>query len=350
MTEIKAHEFDGFLKRGLRDYRMFLVYGPDRGLVSERAGEIVKRSGVSQDDPFSFMRLDGPDIASDPGRLFDEINSTGLFGGEKLLWIKGVGADKALADALAALDKDPPTASWLVIEAGDLKKGVNLRKAAEAARSIVAIPCYADDAKALNALIDEELASFQLRIEAEARQALVESLGGDRLASRGEIRKLALYAMGEETITHRHVLDIVGDASATSIDDAVDAVLSGNRSDFLGAVQKVIASKTPVFLVLQGCLRQLQLIDIMRSDMEEGRMNPAEAVAIYGRHLHFRRKPIIENAVKAWRPREISIEMQRLQATILNSRRRPALEDTIAMHSLLATTLVAERCKMNSRR
>ena len=33
MAEIKAHEFDQFAKRRARDFRIFLVYGPDRGLV-----------------------------------------------------------------------------------------------------------------------------------------------------------------------------------------------------------------------------------------------------------------------------------------------------------------------------
>lgn len=343
MAEIKAHEFDQFVKRRARDFRIFLVYGPDRGLVSERAAQIAASTGVDMKDPFSFMRLDASDINSDPGRLFDEANSTGLFGGEKLIWIKGAGSEKAFTEAVGALANTPPKEAWVIIEAGDIKKGVGLRKAVEAASGAVAIPCYADDTKSLNALIDEELSSFQLRIGSEARQALLESLGGDRIASRGEIRKLALYALGESTIELHHVIEIIGDASAISVDDAVDAVLQGDRGAFLRAAQKVVASKTPIFLLLQGCLRQFQLLDLMRADMDERRISATDALNAHARHMHFRRKPIVETALKAWTSAAISNEMNRLQAAILQSRQRASLEDTIALQTLLATTLTSAR-------
>jgi DNA polymerase-3 subunit delta len=343
MAEIKAHEFDQFVKRRARDFRIFLVYGPDRGLVSERASELARLTGVDLADAFAFMRLEASDISADPGRLFDEANSTGLFGGEKLLWIKGAGADKALSEALSGLAENPAPAVWIVVEAGDLKKGANLRKAAEGAAAAVAIPCYADDAKSLNALIDEELAAAGLRITADARLALQDCLGGDRIASRNEIRKLVLYARDDGLIEESHVTAIVGDASAISTDDAVDAVLKGDLPGLHHAVQKVVASKTPVFLVLQGCLKLLQLLDLMRADMDGRRLSVQDALNAHGRHLHFRRKPIVEQALRSLTTPLIVTEMNRLQAAILQIRQRASLEDTIAMQALLATALVSSR-------
>lgn len=343
MAEIKAHEFDQFAKRRSGDYRLFLIYGPDRGLVSERAETLAKASGVDLNDAFSFMRLDASDIVSDPGRLFDEAQSSGLFGGDKLIWIKGAGADKSLADAVTALAGELQPGVTIIIEAGDLKKGANLRKAAESAAGAMAIPCYADDTRSLNALIDTELAAFNLAITSEARQALLDCLGGDRIASRNEIRKLGLYAMNEGRIELQHVNDIVGDASAISTDDAIDSILGGDRSGFLNAIQKVTSSKTPVFLVLQGCLRMFQLLDVMRADMDEKRLGAAEALNIHGRHLHFRRKPVVESALKQWNAAAISNELNRLQTAVLQTRQRASLEDTIATQTLLATTLIAAR-------
>jgi DNA polymerase-3 subunit delta len=343
MAEIKAYEFDQFVKRRARDFRIFLVYGPDRGLVSERAAELARVTGVDLNDAFSFMRLEASDINSDPGRLFDEANSTGLFGGEKLIWIKGASADKGLADALAGLAENPPSGAWIIVEAGDLKKGANLRKAAESSAAAIAIPCYADDAKALNSLIDEELSAAGLRITADARMALQDCLGGDRLASRNEIRKLVLYARDDGLIEEHHVTEIVGDASAISTDDAVDTVLKGDLAGFHHALQKVVSSKTPVFLVLQGCLRQLQLLDLMRTEIDGRRASIQDAINAHGRHLHFRRKPVMEQALRALSAQAIATEMNRLQLAILQSRQRASLEDTIAMQSLLATTLASQR-------
>lgn len=343
MAEVKSHEFDAFVKRKPLPVRLFLVYGPDRGLVSERAAALAAASGVDLDDAFSVVKLDAGEVGNQPGRLVDEMNAIGLFGGDRLVWIRNTGSEKGISDGLDILARMPPGPSTLIIEAGDVKKGAALRKAAESSSQAVAIACYADDGRALQALIDQELAAEGLRISPAARERLVETIGGDRLASRNELRKLALYCRGKALVEEQDVEEIVGDASAISTDDAVDAILKGDREGFMHAIQKIVSSKTPVFLVLQGCLRQFQLLELMRAEMDEKRPPAAQAMATLGRHLHFRRKPIVENALKSWTGPAIRRETQRLQAAILQSRQRPALEDTIAMQTMLATVLQSAR-------
>jgi DNA polymerase III subunit delta len=343
MTEIKSHEFEGFLSSATRRYRVFIIYGPDRGLVSERAGLIAAATKVALDDPFSLIKLDVGDLGSNPGRLIDETNAMGLFGGERLVWIRGASNEKALIDSLQIIAADPPETAFLIVEAADLKRGSGLRKIAEMHRSVIGIPCYADDTRALNSLIDHELAHENLRITPAARSMLVELLGGDRLASRNEVQKLALYCRGLETIDEEHVVDIIGDASAVSADDAVDAILRGDSDALIHATQKIIASKTAIFLVLQGCLRQFQLLDAMRAEMDEKRLSSAQVLQTHGRHLHFRRKPVVEKALQTWTAPAIAREMSRLQLAIFQSRQRQSLEDSIALQTLLSTTLQSAR-------
>jgi DNA polymerase-3 subunit delta len=343
MTEIKSHEFEGFLQTAAKRHRLFVVYGPDRGLVSERATQIAKATGVALDDPFSVVKLDVADLRNDAGRLIDEMNAIGLFGGERLVWVRGASNEKPVIDGLAVIAEKPPEDAFLIIEAGDLKKTAGLRKLADGNRAIIAIPCYADDTRALNSLIDSELAPENLRITPAARQLLVDLLGGDRIASRNEVRKLALYCRGLSTIDEQHVIDIIGDASAVSADDAVDAILKGDSAGFLHATQKIVASKTSIFLVLQGCLRQFQLLDTMRAEMDDKRLQPAAVMQTHGRHLHFRRKPVIEQALRAWTSEAIGREMNRLQSAILQTRQRQSLEDSIALQTLLSTTLQSAR-------
>ncbi|MBD8556748.1 DNA polymerase III subunit delta [Rhizobium sp. CFBP 8762] len=343
MSEIKSHEFDGFLQRFPKSVPLFLVYGPDRGLVSERASALAAKTGVKLDDPFSITRMDSTDLQNDAGRLLDETGAIGLFGGDKLVWLKASGTERSVTDGFKYLTEQPPQNCVVIIEAGDLKKGSALRKAAEGSRSAVAIPCYADDSRTINALIDQELGNADLTITPEARQQLREALGGDRMASRNEIQKLALYCRGQRTVELQHVLDIIGDASAISTDDAIDAVLKGDTDGLIQALGKITTSKTPIFLVLQGCLKQFQMLDVMRAEMDESRQSVAHVVAALGRGLHFRRKPLVEAALKQWTGPAIARELSRLQSAILQSRSRQTLEDTIATQTLLAITLQSAR-------
>jgi DNA polymerase-3 subunit delta len=141
----------------------------------------------------------------------------------------------------------------------------------------------------------------------------------------------------------QHVFDCVADASGISVDEAVDAILSGDPDQFLLTINRIVASKTAIFLVLQACLRQFQLLDTMRNDMEANRSSASQSLASLGRHLHFKRKPIIEKALKAWSADALKKEMNRLNASILQTRQRQTLEDSIAINTLLSTTLQSKR-------
>ncbi|WOS62756.1 DNA polymerase III subunit delta [Sinorhizobium fredii] len=342
MSEVKSHEFDGFLNRGASTYRLFLLYGPDRGLVSERAVQLAGRSGVALDDPFAVVKLDASELQQ-AGRVLDEVNAIGLFGGEKLVWIRGASSEKTIAEALQILADTPPSGSTLIIEAGDLKKGAALRKIGETSRAVASIACYSDDARSLHALIDKELAEAGLRIGPAARERLLEALGGDRMASRNELRKLALYCRGKDMVDEEDVLAIVGDASAISVDDAFDAVLKGDVDALLHAMKKITTSKTPPFLVLQACLRQFQQLDVMRAEMDASRQPASQVIASLGRGLHFRRKPIVEAALKHWTTPAIRRELSRLQATIYQSRARQSLEESLVLQNLLAIAIQSAR-------
>ncbi|MEW7008961.1 DNA polymerase III subunit delta [Lentilitoribacter sp. EG35] len=341
MAQIKAHEFDGLIKRTGIPYRAFLIYGPDNGLVSERARELSKKIDVDLADDFATIRLESSEISSDPGRLADEIGSIGLFGGDRLIWVKNAGGDKKLPAIISGVLEEITESVTLIIEAGDLKKSSPLRKMIEKAPPALAIPCYADDGRSLQALIDQELGAANLRIENDARQLLLSFLGGDRLASRGELQKLTLYCQEQKNITAEDVTNAIGDASSISVDETVDAILTGNINELDKSFSKIIISKTPIFLVLRSCLAQLQQIDIMRSEIEVNKKQAGQVMSEMGRYIHFKRKPAFEKALRKWTCSKLSKEMDRLSNTILETRKNAALEESIARQALMRVCLLS---------
>lgn len=339
MSELKPLEFDRLLRSSAALPRLIILYGPDRGLVSERAEQAAARTGVPLDDPFCALKMEAADLQKSPERLLDEMQSIGLFGGDKLVWVRGAMNEKALVDGLGLLAADPNLASYLIIEAGDLKKGAALRKAAENERAIALVPCYADDQQSLNLLIDQVLAETGQRIAQAARTRLLESLGGDRRASRGEIRKLALYCMGEPEITEQHVAEIIGDVSATTTDNLLDALLQGNQTDMISAFEALISAKTAIYQILNAVLRQFQMLDGLRARMEETGQQPAQVVANYGKHIFFRRRPVVIQALQVWNGAKLGRELNRLQSMVLTAQKNPSIASSIAAQLLLSLTI-----------
>ncbi|MDO9306698.1 MAG: DNA polymerase III subunit delta, partial [Mesorhizobium sp.] len=94
MSQKKAHEVEAWIARPDPAVRVVLIYGPDRGLVSERAAAFAMRTGLPLDDAFAVIRYDASDLEQDPGRLIDEARMVSMFGGERLIWIRNAGTHK----------------------------------------------------------------------------------------------------------------------------------------------------------------------------------------------------------------------------------------------------------------
>lgn len=336
MAKLKAHEVDGFLSRTATGYRIFLVYGPDRGLISERAQTIAKGTGIALDDPFAVIRLDGSAVNSDPARLMDECLTVSMFGGDRLVWLKDAGNERGLIEAVKSVSKAPLQGVTLIIEADDLKPSSALRSTCESADTIMALPCYADDARAVDALIDRELAKAGLTIAIEARNVLKASLGGDRLATRGELEKLALYCRGQKQVTLADVSAAIGDVSENSADELVDAMLDGNPAKTDEYFTQLLTRGTNVQAILSIITRQLCGFLEQRERMEREGKTAAAAVAAAKPPVFFSRKALVEKVLAGTDAATFLNHLAKIRSAMLESRRNAALAGQIVNRTLLA--------------
>src|SRR5689334_13022535 len=114
MVALKTADIDRFVAKPNQAQPVILVYGPDAGLVRERAEALVRSAVDNIDDPFSLVRLEGDALASEPARLVEEANTIPLFGGRRAIWVKAGGRN--FAPAVEALLTDPPADCRVVIE------------------------------------------------------------------------------------------------------------------------------------------------------------------------------------------------------------------------------------------
>lgn len=342
MVQKKAHEVDGWLARPDPGISIVLIYGPDRGLVSERARRFAQKTGLPLDDPFTVVRIDAAE-ADQEGRLMDEARTVPMFADRRLVWVRGAAGQSGLAADVAALAAEPPADSLILIEAGDLKKGAPLRSTVESAGSAIALPCYADEGRSIDALIDEVFSAANLAIPLEARHLLKANLGGDRLASRGELEKLALYCGGSGSVTSEDVRALIGDVARLSADDAVDAVLGGRIAEFDKLFSRYLSGGGPPFLILSAALRQVQALQLMRDQMERQGKTPAAVVASARPPIFFARRRSVEQALQRWSTTMLQSAAERLQGAILKSRQQPVVAEPASRQVLLALAIEGAR-------
>lgn len=342
MASKKAHEVDRFIDKPDPSFRVILLYGPDIGLVIERANKLAKKTGVDLKDPFSTIRLNADDVAEDKSRLADEAFTIGMFGGERLIRVSGT-TRRNLADAIKPVLENAPQDAWIIIEAGDLAKSAGLRTAFEKSKTGIALPCYQDNDKAIEMIIQEEIIDKDLTIDRETISMLKPLLGGDRMASRNELQKLALYCLDQKNIAPSDVREIVGDASQLDTSDVIDAVATGNMKMLQENLQRLLKSGISPDMLLIFTLRHFQILHEMRGRMERDRTPASSLVKGARPPIHFARQSLVSKAITKWPLQSLSKALTRLNKASFDARKNPNLGQSIASTNLLALTLEASK-------
>jgi len=318
MTAIKAADVDRFVTRPNPAQPIVLVFGPDTGLVRERVEALVHASVDDPNDPFVLARIEGDELAGNPARLVEEAHTIPLFGGRRAVLVRA-GA-RNIASAVESVIATPSNECRIIIEAGNLSKSAPLRVICEKAKVAAALPCYADNERALHQLIDEELRAANLTIATNARATLLALLGGDRLASRNEIRKLALYAQGQESVELTDVMAVVADASEMALDSVTDAVFAGKIAEVDTEFGKVRASGSSPAAIVSAAIRQLANLHKMALAIENG--DTVEfAMKRVAPPVHFTRERPVSEALHAWSPARLLRAMDQLAEASLEMRR-----------------------------
>jgi DNA polymerase-3 subunit delta len=334
MVAYKASAVSGFLKSPPADCRAVLVYGPDAGLVSERASALAGLFAKRTQGATEIVRLDDRDFAEDPARLEVELRTIPMFAARQVIRVTaGARLDVPSLKALLAAPSD----NILIVEGGNLRPDSALRKLFENDKRAAALPCYGDN-RTLAAMVDDELTDAGLRIDSETRSFLMTRLGADQALSRSEVVKLALYASGGTSIAQEDIEAIVGDAAETALENFVYAASGGDPKQALGELQRLAAAGTDKPAALSALGRHFtQLHKVASAQAGGGSMD--EAVRRLRPRPHFKREPEFLAHCRRWGAIRLAQALPLIQETIRRTRLSPDLEGAFAERLLLSLTL-----------
>jgi len=340
MVQVKPADADRLLARPDAAVRVVLIYGDDEGLVSERANRFAATVAGKDGE---HLRLDMAALSEDPGRLVDEANSIPMFGGQRAISLR-VSGNRSIEDALAALLAAPPKDSWVIVIAGELRKSSPLRKLAEESKGAWAVPCYADTARDLDRLIDDETRAAGVTIAPEARELLKTLIGSDRLMSRAEVQKLCLYAIGSPGITADDVRALIGDGGVAALDETVDALASGDAAALDRGYRRLVSSGTPGFVVAGAAQRHFNFLEKARAAIDDGQSPDSVVRSAVPPIYPFSRQPAVARQIERWAPARIERALSMLDTAVRDSRLNGNLADEIVGETLhLVATLAPRR-------
>lgn len=291
---VKSQDGDRFSAHPPQALSAALFFGPDQGLVHERADRLAATVCADLRDPFRVAELDDAALAQDRARLADEAQAMSLTGGRRVVRIRGAG--NGLAGLFAAFLDNPRGDALVVVESGELAKGAKLREVFEEAKNAAAVQCYPDSQETLGDLIRSALKSESITISGEALDAAVALLGSDRGMARRQIEKLALYAHGTGRVEIADVRAAMGDEAEARLEEACDLAGEGELAKLDRALERLWAANVSPVAVVRAAMGHFQRLALARAS---GGPGPEGAMKRYPQ-IHFSRAASFRAQARRW--------------------------------------------------
>lgn len=292
--KVTAGKVDGFISQLSPSLLGALVYGPDNGLVSQRANIIAKHIvGDKIDDPFLVSDISPDRLSDDSSILMDELSAVSMMGGRRLVRIRHVptGMASLFKKTLDEIDEQTASDVFLLVTAGELGASSGLRGLFEKHQQLAALPCYQDDARGLFSIASEALKTASLPVSREIVACLVEHCQGDRLMVKNAVEKLSLY-MGDtpEALTLDDVRQCVGDATESTLDDVCYAVTGGNTTLTIKHLHKALSQGIMPVVILRSVQRHLERLHLVSGGMAHGK-NQEQAMSALRPPVFYKQLP-----------------------------------------------------------
>ncbi len=342
MVAVTGKQAQSLISRPDRKFWAYLIHGPDAGLVAERASNLSLAIARSLDPPGETMRLDDADIEADPDRLAVELLTAPMFGGRKI--IRVTASRRINIHKLKPIVQETHAAGFLIVEAGQIKKTDALHALFEKLAHAATIACYVDDVETLGELIDETLRREQLSLAPAVRQTLISRLGGDRVMSRSELNKLAIYAAGQGQISEDDVDAVIGDASELTIDRIVHAAAMGEATKAVEEYNRALSSGEDAQSIILSLQRHLIRLHGLAVAIAAGR----SVEAVIG-DLKPKPPPKVQDVLKdqcrRWRLPALGRALEATADAARKARWMPAQQDLIAERLMLQIAQLASARK-----
>ena len=338
MVRLAPSRIAGFLQRPDPEIRSVLLYGPDEGLVRERAEAVARSVCPDLRDPFRVADLTAGVLAADPARLADEAAQLSLAGGRRVVRVRGAG--DALAKLFSGFLESTPGEALVVVEGGELPSRSALRRAFEAARSSVAIGCHPDTPRELAAVIRETLAAHRVSASRDAGQFLVEHLGGDRLLTRSELEKLALYAGEGGRVELEDARLSVSDTAALELDDAVMAAAEGDPVRVERVLGRVFQQGESPVSIIRALLRHLHRLHVLTARLADG-ASIDEVLRTSRPPIFFKQEDSFRRQLGLWTEAWLRPQLNRIANAELNMKTTGLPAETICREAMLAVAQAA---------
>ena len=294
-------------KRNLKEFRFFLLYGNNKGLIEETCNKVIKP--IKNGNIFTY---DESEIIKNIENFEETLLVKSFFDNEKLIIINRV-TDKILKIIEKIIEKNLKDIT-LILTAGILEKKSKIRNLFEKQKELIIIPFYEDNYQSLNLLTTNFLKERNILLSPQNINLIIERCRGDRINLINELQKIESFSKNRKNIKVEDILKLTNLSENFNASELVDNTLAKNQKKTLYILNENNFVAEDSILILRTFINKLKRLFKIQNEIKKNNKNIDEIISNFKPIIFWKEKDIVKKQINIL----TLVKLERLLAKINN--------------------------------
>ena len=321
---IKSYEVKKNTQNFLK-YNLCLLYGENFGLKKD-IREFIKITIKQEDDNVEILSLYEDEILNDDKNFYNLIYSGSLFSNKKIITIHEA-SDKIVKKINDIYDNNPKNV-FIIIFSEILEKKSKLRNFFEKNKNTICIPCYQDNEKNLEIILQSEIKKNNISLSREAINLIIEKANSDRLNLKNEIEKIKSFSLNKKKLELDEIKFLINFSGDYKSDILINECLCGNISQYKKIVSEIYIGTINQILLLRILSNKTQrLLNLKEKESETKDLD--NLINSSKPPIFWKEKPLIKKQLSIWNLKDLKKIIDQINSTELQCKKNPQIAKAI---------------------
>jgi len=315
-------------KKNLKEFRFFLLYGNNKGLIEETCNKVIKP--IKNGNIFTY---DESEVIKNIENFEETLLVKSFFDKEKLIIINRV-TDKILKIIEKIIEKNLKDIT-VILTSGVLEKKSKIRNFFEKQKDLIIIPFYEDNYQSLNLLTTNFLKENNILLSPQNINLIIERCKGDRMNLTNELQKIQSFAKNRKKINVEDILKLTNLSENFNASELVDNTLAKNQKKTLYILNENNFVAEDTILILRTFINKLKRLFKIQNEIKKHNKNIDEIISNFKPVIFWKEKDIVKRQISILTLEKLEKLLAKINNLELSIKRNPSLSTNILTNFIL---------------
>jgi len=316
-----------FTKKVSTEYKFYLLYGQNTGLIEETINNILKPQ-LSK----NIYNYDENEVTAKIDQFLENILNKSFFENDKLFIINRV-SDKIL-NLIREISEKEDKNLQIILKAENLDKKSKLRNFFERKKNLIIVPFYEETNQSLTLLAKNFFKKNNISISWQNINFIVEKSKGNRINLNNELNKINNFNKNNLPIKFSDILKLSSSAEDYAISKLVDRCLLKNKKEIINILNENNHSFEDNILIIRSFLFKLKRLKNLKMQIEKNK-NQDQVISSYKPQIFWKDKEIIKKQLNVLSKNDLKNYIKKINNLELLIKKNLLLSDKITNNFVL---------------